>query len=236
MPKLRARKLRLRLDKCADIQHYIVETYSVNIAFIYGLRCPVTGQIRYIGKAGNPKKRLGVHLASKEQCHRTNWIRQLASKGLKPTLEVIAEVSASTWPFWERSYIHLYRALGFDLVNSTAGGDGTFNPTPETRAKHSAAVSGAKHPLFGKKHSSETLAKQRAAKLGKKCSSQTRERMSAAKNTSGFAGVSWAADRKKWVAYITADSRQLCLGNFSKIEDAVFVRNLAFDKYYGNRN
>lgn len=264
----------------------------MKLAFIYGLRCPLTGLIRYVGKCDNPQKRLTVHLADFKKNHRTNWIKSLTKQGLKPSLEIIAEVPWEGWQFWERSYIRLYRVLGFDLVNSTDGGEGCFNPTPETRAKMSAVQKGKKHSLetrakigakaarkgkdnsnfgkttssevrakisaslkgeknhfFGKNHSPEalakmsaagknrspeTLAKMSAASKGRKHSSEAREKMSATRTTSGFTGVTWAADRKKWRVYFSSGGRNLFFGNFSKVEDAVFVRALAVDKHYGN--
>lgn len=46
-------------------------------------------------------------------------------------------------------------------------------------------------------------------------------------NTSGYKGVSWRSDRKKWRAYIFIDYKQLCLGVFEKLEDAIKVRKEA---------
>lgn len=220
-------------------------------AFIYGLRCPLTGQIRYIGKAANPKKRLSVHLASKERCHRTNWIQSLTKQHVIPVLEIIAEVPETDWQFWERSYIRLYRGLGFDLVNSTDGGEGSLmfgekNPM--------FGRLGEAHPMFGKKHSSETCAKMSAAhkgrklspetcakmsearrgeknhnfgKRGKKHSSASREKISRAqlgrKHNNNTSGfVGISRCRDKWQPKIQGKS----LGCFLKIEDAVFVRAL----------
>lgn len=156
-------------------------------AFIYALRCPVTGQIRYIGKATNPKKRLSVHLASKERCYRTNWVRSLTKQGLRPALEIIAEVPELEWQFWECSYIHLYRSLGFDLVNGTAGGDGGFNPSAEVREKMSEAAKSRSpevrakmsEAMRGKRHSEETRAKISESHRGLRHSSETCEKIAA---------------------------------------------------------
>lgn len=237
-------------------------------AFIYGLRCPLTGLIRYIGKCDDPKTRLLAHLRDPEKNRRTNWLASLKSQGLKPALEIVAEVAHNNWEFWERSYIRAYRCLGFDLANSTDGGEGVTmtpeirakigarstgrRPSLEVRAKMSASRTGEKNPMFGKIFSPSMRERMSAAQKGKKPSLATREKMSAAhrgeknhnfgktgrlhpgfgkkprRNTSGFLGVNYHA--KKWMVRFQGKY----LGSFSKIEDAVFVRALAFDKYYGN--
>lgn len=163
-------------------------------AFIYGLRCPLTGLIRYIGKCDDPKTRLLNHLKDPDKNHRTNWIASLKAQSLKPALEVIAEVPYYSWQFWERSYIRAYRQLGFDLVNGTDGGEGGML-TAEIRAKISEAHKGKKkspehcakigvskkgenHPNFGKKLSPETRSKIGAAHKGKKLSPEHRAKIS----------------------------------------------------------
>lgn len=236
---MRAEKLLRQLDKCVDLQHCIVGTYSVKTAFIYALRCPNTGLIRYIGKCVNSKKRLGVHLADSRRTrnHRTNWLRSLSTRGLKPTLEIIARVPADAWQFWERSYIRLYRCLGFDLVNGTDGGEGF-----ESGENNPMFGGGSKHPNFGKKLSATRCESLRLSALGRKMSDEAVEKMIASKtnkknstNTSGFVGVGWDSFYEKWYARIPGHKKKITIGRFSKKEDAVFVRALAFDKYYGNK-
>lgn len=191
-------------------------------AFIYALRCPITGQIRYVGKCDDPKTRLPAHLRDPQKNHRTNWLNILTKRGLKPSLEVVAEVPWDDWQFWERSYIRLYRCVGFDLVNSTDGGEGNFNPSAETRAKI-GAYSGAAR--LGKKLSPGHCKNISYSQTGRKT----------ARNTSGFVGVSWCKVTKKWRTFISVKGKLCLLGYFRKKEDAVFVRALAFDKYYGNK-
>lgn len=188
--------------------------------FIYALNCPITGATRYIGKAGNPKHRLSCHLHARENCHRTNWIRSLG--GRSPILEVLDEVPENEWMFWEVEYIRLYRALGFKLVNGTSGGDGTFNPSKETRQKMSIWQLGEKNNMFGKTFSPEERTKWKLANRNRKTS----------RNVSGFVGVGWHKFGKKWRATITVDKKQIALGSFLKIEDAIFARALGVDKHF----
>lgn len=93
---------------------------------IYILIDPLNNQIRYIGKANNPKERYKNH---KNRCrdkntHKRNWINKLRLKGLYPEIEIIDKVLVSEWHYWEKFWISYYRFLGCNLVNHTFGGDG----------------------------------------------------------------------------------------------------------------
>lgn len=52
-------------------------------------------------------------------------------------------------------------------------------------------------------------------------------------NTSGHRGVSWSAERQKWVAVIRKNGRHYHLGYFDSKKVAAVVRSLAADKLYG---
>lgn len=146
----------------------------MDTTFIYALKDPENGEIRYVGKSDNPKKRLCCHLTrSNEKCHRASWIKSLASRELKPALEIIDEVPKSEWPQWEVAYIEFFLEQGCELVNGTPGGDcgpSTLGKkhTKEWRAAHSARMSGEKNPFFGRKHSPESRKKQSEEKSGEK--------------------------------------------------------------------
>lgn len=195
---------------------------KMKTTFIYALNCPFSGRTRYVGKSDNPEHRLLCHVNASEVCHRTNWIRSLQAKGKLPVLEILDEVPQDSWTFWEKEYIMLYRALGFDLVNGTEGGDGLFNPSKETRRKMGEWQRGEKNNMFGRKFTSAQLNKWRIQSLNRKN----------LRNTSGFVGVTWHKRTNRWRAFITVESRPLTLGAFQKLEDAVFVRSLAFHKYF----
>lgn len=112
--------------------------------FIYTLTDPITNLVRYIGKANNLSKRLEGHLLDKKKTHKANWIQSLKTKGLKPIIEEIDEVSLSGWQFWEQHYISLYKSWGFSLTNGTYGGEGFSDPTGEIRKKISKTLTGRK--------------------------------------------------------------------------------------------
>lgn len=115
--------------------------------FIYVLKDPDNGCVRYVGKAKNVARRMTAHMTSKKgNSHRMNWIRNLKQKGKRPEVEVIDEVPIEFWPQWEVAWITYLKELGCRLVNSNAGGEGSHDPSLETRQKLSISHIGHKHP------------------------------------------------------------------------------------------
>jgi hypothetical protein len=134
--------------------------------FIYSLNCPITGNPRYVGKADNPEERYAWHLRhTSEGTHKSNWIRSLLPDGLLPELEILCEVPVSCWQGHEARFISQFRAIGFDLTNSTDGGDGV-TMTLETREKIGTKLRGNKNSL-GRKHSLEARSKMSCACKGR---------------------------------------------------------------------
>lgn len=122
--------------------------------FIYALKDPTTGDVRYVGKANDVRKRLSAHkkeVRLGRKHHRANWLRSLLVRGINPVLEIIDEVPNEpwTWQAIEVAYIQFYRELGCDLVNTTRGGEGTGRGEDSPRfgkpisAAHRLAVSNA---------------------------------------------------------------------------------------------
>ncbi len=137
--------------------------------------------------------------------------------------------------------------------NMTDGGEGTANPTAETRAKIGAAHKGkAFHTM---PHSAETRAMMSINRKGKKknLSPEQREKKAALMRgntfgvgrkqgviekerraisqmgvfkgaTSGYVGVSFHKESKKWRAHITVRRQFIDLGSYKKIEDAIAAR------------
>lgn len=119
--------------------------------FIYSLDCPITGVPRYVGKTTQTlKERLRQHMKDKEHNHKTNWIKSLKNKGGIPVLSVLDIITISEWKFWEQHYISLFKSWGFNLVNSSNGGDGSESFTEETKLKISNSKLGIKNPRYGK--------------------------------------------------------------------------------------
>lgn len=147
--------------------------------FIYALCEPHSRTVRYIGKANDPKHRFLEHLwySVKFQSHLGCWLRSLLSQGEKPNLVILREIPDSHWQISEERYIRLAKGLGMSLVNGTEGGEGLHNPSTETRAKISAAVSARNR---GRTVSLETRKKLSSASRGKPMSLESRKKLSAA--------------------------------------------------------
>lgn len=106
-------------------------------AEIYALSDPITGQLRYIGKANDSAERLKSHLrdANRRDTPVYRWIRKLTNKGLAPAVKVL-EVTHD-WQESERRLIALSRARGDKLLNVADGGD---EPACSTAVRSSNAV------------------------------------------------------------------------------------------------
>lgn len=52
-------------------------------------------------------------------------------------------------------------------------------------------------------------------------------------NTSGYKGVVWRKDTKKWMAQIVKDRKRYGLGSFDNIEDAANAYKVAAEKFFG---
>ena len=138
---------------------------SDRTVYIYTLCDPRDSIVRYIGYSKDPKGRLRGHIQDTNQCHRVHWIQKLISEGVRPTVEILEEcLPGEDFKAKEIEWIAAYKAIGFDLVNGTDGGEGML---------------GAK-TFLGRNHTPEAIAKNRAAHLGRKASPETRAKQSAA--------------------------------------------------------
>lgn len=96
---------------------------------IYGLVCPFSGEIRYIGKTSRKLQiRLVAHLAESRRTrhsHKHRWIARLDDAGQKPAMWLLEDVDpADRWQDRERLWIKRAKDMGLDLTNQTAGGEG----------------------------------------------------------------------------------------------------------------
>ena len=145
---------------------------------IYGLIDPNTGELRYIGKTYNIRRRFGAHYTPsnlRAPTHKNNWLRRLLTTNQKPEVWII-----ETHPEYADLYdaeielIAYYRSIGARLTNATPGGDGLwpgYQASPETRAKISAAGR-------GRIQSGETRRKIAQSLTGSRRSLETRRKMS----------------------------------------------------------
>jgi hypothetical protein len=104
--------------------------------------------VRYIGQTKNIKLRLYRHIYDAKKNGRRNkrcsWIKSLLNKNEKPIIEVIDEVYGRDWVFWEQYWISQFKTWGFNLVNGSDGGEGTYGRivSDETKLKMSLSKKG----------------------------------------------------------------------------------------------
>lgn len=115
--------------------------------FIYVLKCP-EGNIRYVGKTNNIKRRLSSHIneakTGKGRRYVLNWIHSLLLLNKKPTIEVIEECVIENWQERERYWVNFYREIIPNLCNNAdggLGGSGTKNYTEAELKERSLAMS-----------------------------------------------------------------------------------------------
>jgi hypothetical protein len=111
--------------------------------FIYALVDPIErGHIRYVGMAVNNPNRPYEHaknLRERDDTHKGNWVRKVLSEGREPIVLILEELPEdsprSLIGFVEACYIKSLREIGHRLTNSTSGGDGCPDLSPESLAK-----------------------------------------------------------------------------------------------------
>ena len=177
-----------------------------NKAYIYGLKCPKAGIIRYVGKSKNPIKRYSTHLSHTkakryDNIHLYRWIAKLLRENLKPELVILEECDNKDWKDREKYWIYQF---GLDnLLNMNEGGieppDNTgYKWTEEQKLNHHPHKGvhiwkdkphpflGKEHPAKGKKRSKEfceLMRKQRLEKNGMRGAKLSKERIEKIKQT-----------------------------------------------------
>lgn len=97
--------------------------------FMYVLADPFTGQIRYVGKATNPRRRFYSHISKsrlkEEKFHKAAWLKSLLKQNSRPIMRVIEKMPDNLllWEIRENFWIDFFRnRCGFDLTNTIMGG------------------------------------------------------------------------------------------------------------------
>lgn len=142
---------------------------------IYGLADPRDGRIRYVGATDNIRRRYKVHLRGQGVKRSARWIRELAGRGLLPSLVYLQRAEENNWGEAETFQIEFFRSRGMADLNVAPGGQRvplTFRHSTEAKEKISRARK-------GKKFTPEHKRKIGEANRGKKHSPETRRKMSA---------------------------------------------------------
>jgi len=160
----------------------LIQTYQAATdeqVTIYALADPRDGDVRYIGKAVYPDKRLRQHLSPSQldyyRSQKNSWIKSLLTAGVKPTMHVLELVDHQDANAAECRWIEKALGMGARLTNGTAGGDGGAVVDPEAKARIRAAH-------VGSKASTETKKKMSMAAKERCASEQERERLRSISN------------------------------------------------------
>lgn len=163
--------------------------------YIYTLSDPTTNIVKYVGKTFRLERRLNDHLKCNGRSKKDAWVKSLLNKGLIPLLEVIEETDDIECNFWEQYWISQFKTWGFKLKNMTDGGDGSYGLKPWNKGlkgvfKHSddskvkmslsrkGKFIGENNPMYGKKHSDDSIRKQIEKRLGSKRTIEQKEKIS----------------------------------------------------------
>ena len=102
--------------------------------YIYKIICPITHDVKYIGKTLRLQRRKQEHNMFKNKPNPSiveRWENDLLLNNLKPIFEVIEECSEKDWVDREIFWIKKFRDDGHDLLNMTNGGDAINRPITE---------------------------------------------------------------------------------------------------------
>ncbi|MBQ4495395.1 MAG: GIY-YIG nuclease family protein, partial [Selenomonadaceae bacterium] len=151
--------------------------------FMYGVVYKITNKLNgrsYVGKTTRSvEERFGEHA----RCKKFLVDKAICKYGRENFLVEVIEECETIEQLNERE-IFWIAELNCKVPNGynlTDGGEGNLNPSAETRTKMSAARSGENHPMYGKHHKPETLAKMSATRRGKHLSEAARAKLSIAK-------------------------------------------------------
>ena len=171
----------------------------------------------YVGKG--TEKRI-KRVSRKHNNHHTRIVSKVGKENVRViSFPCISEDAAFEL---EKVLIKAFRDAGIQLCNCTDGGEG-----PSGCARSDA-----------------TRAKMSAAKLGAHCTEETKAKLSAANqlvqrkapirknNKSGHKGVDWESKSSRWRVRITIDRKEIWLGRFATLEEAVLARKQGELKYW----
>ena len=142
--------------------------------YFYVLRCPITNEVKYVGRSVNPSGRYRQHIHSGKRegvkDRKAAWIKGLLNKNLKPILEIIDKLEnykdIEEVKRKEEFLILEFKKI-YDLKNDRDIVENGYNFSDESREKMSKAQRGNTNRR-GKKASKETKKKISISRKGKK--------------------------------------------------------------------
>ena len=134
----------------------------------------------YIGVTTQPiNERLGEHLGGRGSQLVLNAIQKYGKDAFR--FDVIEEsVPESKLKEFEKTCIKVHDCIAPKGYNLTGGGDGVFNPSELTRQRMSKSnkSKGKNHPMYGKKHTPESIEKITQASIGRKHTAEFKQQAS----------------------------------------------------------
>ncbi len=163
--------------------------------FIYALRDPRDGLIRYIGQTRVGIERVRQHMTPScrfgySNLRKREWLTELINLGTKAEIVVLAECLVQDLNDAEVFCIAYFRWIGIDIFNMTNGGPGMsgLKMSDEAKAKIGKIRRGMRHSAESKEKmsksrmghlvSAETRAKQAKSMKGQKRTPEQRARIS----------------------------------------------------------
>ena len=96
----------------------------MNIVYIYGITCPKSKEVMYVGKTKNIVGRMRAHFSASRKTNPWNinainvWIKTFEHKKTKPNVVIICECFDFESSFLEKFWIKYYSSLNPMLLNS----------------------------------------------------------------------------------------------------------------------
>lgn len=208
---------------------------------IYELRDPrdITKSPRYVGiTIKDLDKRLLGHLGSlKSKTHKNHWIKSLLKDGICPTIHLIEEVIG--WDYAckvEQYWIKEFREQGYNLTNSTDGGEGSLGiiAREDTREKHRQNNLGSKNAMYGMSGELSPAWGRHHTEDEKKRTSESHRRNHLEKEFDSSIGLEYDSKRNTWISTIWLFDKKLNIGTYSNKENAIEVRKDIFNKRKNN--
>lgn len=237
------------------------------VSGIYTIKNKVNDKI-YVGQSIDVHDRL-IHHKSKlrNNKHHSNHLQSSWNKYGEDAFEF--ELLKACKPRYlnrlEKLYVKIYDSMNPDKgYNLQSGGDSNYLVSDETRNKLSGAnnpnygkplnpitkmkisqsrkgkYSGKNNPMYGKSHSIETRKKISDSLLGNKLSSETKEKMSKSKNTTGFFRVTKQNSKSckqgfRWMYqyYDGTKRKSLTSLDLDKLKEKVLSRGLEWREIIG---
>lgn len=152
---------------------------GVDVCNIYTLSDPDSGMIRYVGKTiMSLNRRLSNHLSLqslKDKNHKNYWIKKLIKEDKKPIIELLERVELVNWEESEIYWISQIKSWGFNLTNSTNGGNGLIL-SPEGREKQLYNLKSKMKEFRGIKYI-DRFGKEKSEIIGKSISDKLKNRV-----------------------------------------------------------